>query len=47
MRRVTTGLREGGTIESRDGLMVNDSVIARAGPFLREGDPVRPMPDAR
>ena len=47
MRRVTTGLLEGGTIEIRDGLIVNDSVIARAGPFLREGDPVRPIPDAR
>lgn len=47
MRRVTTGLLEGGTIEIRDGLMENDPVIARAGPFLREGDPVRPVPDAQ
>ena len=43
MRRVKTGLLEGGTIEIRYGLMENDPVIAKAGPFLREGDHVRPV----
>lgn len=45
MRSVSTGLLEGGNIEIRDGLTENDAVIARAGPFLREGDHVRPIAD--
>jgi multidrug efflux pump subunit AcrA (membrane-fusion protein) len=46
MRRVVTGLLEGRNIEIREGqiregLSEDDQVIARAGPFLREGDHVR------
>ena len=44
MRRVVTGLLEGRNIEIRDGLSEDDPVIARAGPFLREGDHVRAVP---
>lgn len=44
MRRVTTGLIEGGDIEIKDGLSTNDLIIARAAPFLRDGDHVRPAP---
>ena len=43
MRAVTTGLLDGGDIEIRDGVMEGDRVIARAGPFLREGDRVQPV----
>ncbi len=41
MRRVKTGVLEAGDVEVREGLSENDTVIARAGAFLREGDRVR------
>jgi len=43
-RPVTTGLFGGHDVEIRDGLAIGDTVVARAGAFLREGDPVRPVP---
>ena len=45
MRSVSTGPIEGGEIEVRAGLRTDDIVVARAAPFLREGDRVRPVPD--
>ncbi|MCL2714590.1 MAG: efflux RND transporter periplasmic adaptor subunit [Alphaproteobacteria bacterium] len=42
-QRVETGLSSGGEIEIREGLNEGDTVIARAGALLREGDPVRPV----
>jgi class 3 adenylate cyclase/multidrug efflux pump subunit AcrA (membrane-fusion protein) len=41
-RPVTPGLLSGNLVEVREGLAVDDTVILRAGPFLREGDVVRP-----
>ncbi|HYF56156.1 MAG TPA: efflux RND transporter periplasmic adaptor subunit [Salinarimonas sp.] len=42
-RRVRTGLSAGGLIEIREGLKAGEAVVARAGSFLRDGDPVRPV----
>lgn len=42
-RIVKTGLVSGGLAEIREGLSESDVVVARAGSFLRDGDPVRPI----
>lgn len=42
-RPVTTGLSTESEIEIRSGLGEGDLVVLRAGPFLREGDLVRPV----
>ena len=42
-RPVTTGLAGGEDVEIRGGLTGNDLVVQRAGPFLREGDVIRPV----
>ena len=42
-RSVTTGLSVGGLVEIKSGLTAGDTVIARAGSFLRDGDAVRPI----
>ena len=43
VRPVTTGLIEGRNVEVRSGLSENETVVARAGAFLREGDTIRPV----
>ena len=40
---VKTGLMAGGKVEIRDGVALDDLVVARAGTFLRDGDSVRPI----
>jgi multidrug efflux pump subunit AcrA (membrane-fusion protein) len=40
-RRVEVGLMAAGQVEIREGLTDGDTVVARAGALLREGDPVR------
>ena len=40
-RRVTVGLIAAGQAEIREGLAESDTIVARAGAFLREGDRVR------
>ena len=45
-RRVETGLMSAGQVEIKDGLVEGDTVVARAGALLREGDPVRPVTSA-
>ena len=42
-RRVETGLMANGRIEIREGLSEGETVVARAGALLREGDLVRPI----
>ena len=39
-RQVAVGLLSGGDAEIRSGLSESDLVVVRAGPFVREGDPV-------
>lgn len=45
-RRVETGLMSAGQVEIKEGLVEGDTVVARAGALLREGDPVRPVASA-
>lgn len=40
-RRVTVGLIKGGDAEIRDGLSEGETVVARAGAFVRDGDRIR------
>jgi HlyD family secretion protein len=42
-RRVTVGLLSAGQAEIREGLSEGDTVVVRAGAFLRDGDRVRPV----
>jgi HlyD family secretion protein len=42
-RHVEIGLMSAGQVEIRDGVAEGDTVVARAGALLREGDPVRPV----
>jgi multidrug efflux pump subunit AcrA (membrane-fusion protein) len=42
-KRVEVGLMSSGQVEIRAGLQEGDTVVARAGALLREGDPVRPV----
>ncbi|MFY9292029.1 MAG: efflux RND transporter periplasmic adaptor subunit, partial [Methylorubrum rhodinum] len=42
-RRVETGLSAEGFTEVRSGIAAGETVVARAGSFLRDGDRVRPV----
>jgi hypothetical protein len=42
-RRVRTGLSADGFVQIEDGVAAGESVVARAGSFLRDGDAVRPV----
>lgn len=42
-RRVTVGLIAAGDVEVREGLSEGDTVVVRAGAFVRDGDRVRPV----
>lgn len=42
-KQVEVGLMSGGQVEVRQGIEEGDTVVARAGALLREGDPVRPV----
>lgn len=42
-RPVVTGLTSGGEVEIRQGLDERDTIVARAGAFLREGDLIEPV----
>ena len=42
-RPVVTGLAAGRDVEIREGLDERDTIVARAGAFLREGDAIRPV----
>jgi HlyD family secretion protein len=39
---VTTGIREGGRVEIVEGLAEGDLIVAKAGAFVRDGDPDHP-----
>jgi HlyD family secretion protein len=41
---VVTGITDGGVIEIIDGLSAGDSVVAKAGAFVRDGDRIHPVP---
>lgn len=47
-RNVKTGLVARGFVEIKSGVSAGDVIVARAGTFLRDGDPVRPViPDPK
>lgn len=41
---VTTGIRDGGLVEIREGLSAGDVIVTRAGAFVRDGDRINPVP---
>jgi HlyD family secretion protein len=42
--RIETGIREGGLIEVLSGLKAGDTVVTKAGAFVRDGDRINPVP---
>lgn len=44
-RPVTTGIREGGWLEVTEGLAEGDTIVTKAGSFVRAGDKINPIPD--
>lgn len=42
--RVKTGIRDGGWIEIVEGLSPGDTVVTKAGAFVRDGDKINPVP---
>ena len=43
---VTTGIRQGPWVEITDGLSEGDTVVTKAGAFVRDGDQINPVPAA-
>lgn len=43
---VKTGIRDSGWVEILDGLTAGDTVVAKAGSFVRDGDRINPVPAA-
>ncbi len=41
---VTTGIRDGGWIEILTGLSAGDTIVAKAGAFVTDGDKINPIP---
>lgn len=41
---VVTGIRDGAMVEIREGLILGDLLVARAGAFVRPGDRINPIP---
>jgi HlyD family secretion protein len=40
---VTTGMRDGGWVEISQGLKAGDTVVTKAGAFVRDGDHINPI----
>lgn len=43
---VRTGIRDGGLVEITEGLSAGDTVVTKAGAFVRDGDRINPIPAA-
>jgi HlyD family secretion protein len=41
---VKTGIRDGGWVEITEGLALGDTVVTKAGAFVRQGDKINPIP---
>ncbi|MEZ5753472.1 MAG: efflux RND transporter periplasmic adaptor subunit [Paracoccaceae bacterium] len=41
--QVTTGIRDGGWVEITEGLSAGDTVVTKAGAFVRDGDRINPV----
>lgn len=46
LQPVTTGIRDAGWVEITQGLAAGDSVVTKAGAFVRSGDHINPVPSA-
>ncbi len=46
LQPVTTGIRDAGWVEIIQGLAAGDSVVTKAGAFVRSGDHINPVPSA-
>jgi HlyD family secretion protein len=44
--KVTTGIQDGGFVEISEGLKEGDTVVAKAGAFVRDGDKITPVTEA-
>ena len=44
-REVQTGIREGGWIEIASGLIEGETIVTKAGAFVRNGDKINPVPE--
>lgn len=44
--KVTTGIQDGGFVEIAEGLKEGDTVVAKAGAFVRDGDKITPVTEA-
>lgn len=44
--KVTTGIQDGGFVEISEGLKDGDTVVAKAGAFVRDGDKITPVTEA-
>lgn len=44
--KVTTGIQDGGFVEIAEGLTEGDTVVAKAGAFVRDGDKITPVTEA-
>jgi HlyD family secretion protein len=44
-REVQTGIREGGWIEIASGLTEGETIVTKAGAFVRNGDKINPVPE--
>lgn len=42
--QVKTGIRDGGWIEVLEGIAAGDTIVAKAGAFVRDGDRINPVP---
>ena len=43
---ITTGIRDGGWVEVLTGLAAGDTIVAKAGAFVTDGDQINPIPTA-
>ena len=44
LRQVVTGIRDSGMVEVLEGLVAGDTVVTKAGAFVRDGDHINPVP---
>jgi HlyD family secretion protein len=43
---VSTGVRDGGWVEITEGLSLGQTIVTKAGSFVRDGDRITPVPEA-
>lgn len=46
-QKVQTGIKQEGRVEIRDGVKADDMIVVRSGPFLRDGDAIKPINEVK